>query len=84
MKKGLLTKRPNKDDGRSVLIRLTSQGQQAIARVAPLLRRNNELFFQHVTKDDLGAVRRFLFKLIRNSEYALAEIRQAALTQPEQ
>src|SRR5262245_14467004 len=51
--KGLLTKSANLHDRRSVLVRLTPAGEEAIREVTPLVRRVNDVLFQHVTAKDL-------------------------------
>src|SRR4029450_516959 len=47
--KGLLTKSVNMRDRRGVLVRLTPAGEMAICEVTPLVRRVNDVLFQHVT-----------------------------------
>jgi len=75
--KGLLTKQASTRDRRSVLVRLTSQGEAAIHAVNPLLRRVNDLLFTDVPREDFAVVSRFLERFALNSEYALAEIRRS-------
>jgi DNA-binding MarR family transcriptional regulator len=76
--KGLLTKQANIRDRRSVLVRLSRKGEDAILAVNPSLRRVNDLLFAGVTREDFTVVFRFLEKFALNSEYALAEIRRSA------
>ena len=75
--KGLLTKQASTRDRRSVLVRLTPKGEDAIRAVNPLLRRVNDLLFADVSREDFAVVSRFLEKFALNSEYALAEIRRS-------
>ena len=75
--KGLLTKKASTRDRRSVLVRLSPRGEDAIRAVNPLLRRINDLLFANVSRGDFGVVSRFLEKFALNSEYALAEIRRS-------
>ena len=75
--KGLLTKQASTSDRRSVLVRLTPKGEDAIRTVNPLLRRVNDLLFTDVSREDFAVLSRFLEKFALNSEYALAEIRRA-------
>ena len=75
--KGLLTKQPSALDRRSVLVRLSRKGEDAIRTVNPLLRRVNDLLFADVSREDFAAVSSFLEKFALNSEYALAEIRRS-------
>jgi DNA-binding MarR family transcriptional regulator len=74
---GLLTKQANANDRRSVLVRLTRKGEDAIRTVTPLLRNINDLLFQDVSRDEFAVISRFLEKFAMNSEYALAEIRRS-------
>lgn len=75
--KGLLSKQANASDRRSVLVRLTPKGEDAIRAVNPLLRRINDLLFQDVSREEFAVISRFLEKFALNSEYALAEIRRS-------
>lgn len=75
--RGLLTKQASTRDRRSVLVRLSRKGEDAIRAVNPLLRRVNDLLFADVPREDFTVVSRFLEKFALNSEYALAEIRRA-------
>ena len=74
-RKGLLKKRPNGRDGRSVLITLTPEGERAISEVAPFVRSINDLLFEGIERSDIDVVGSFAANLIQNSEHALAEIR---------
>jgi DNA-binding MarR family transcriptional regulator len=75
--KGLLTKQANTRDRRSVLVRLTPQGEAAIHAINPLLRRVNDQLFQGISREDFAVVSRFLHTFALNSEYALAEFRRS-------
>jgi DNA-binding MarR family transcriptional regulator len=75
IRKGLLRKRPNGRDRRSVLITLSSEGEKAVDKVAPFVRNINDLLFDGIDRADIETVNRFATNLIQNSEYALAEIR---------
>jgi len=75
--KGLLTKQASMLDRRSVLVRLSPKGEDAIRAVIPLLRRVNDLLFADVSREDFAAVSSFLERFALNSEYALAEIRRS-------
>ncbi|HEY5798011.1 MAG TPA: MarR family transcriptional regulator [Bosea sp. (in: a-proteobacteria)] len=81
MRKGLLIKRPNVADRRSVLVRLTKQGEGAVAGLAPFMRSVNDLLFQDVTREDMGRLREIFQRLLLNSENALAELRRRELSQ---
>jgi DNA-binding MarR family transcriptional regulator len=75
--KGLLSKRANAQDRRSVLVRLTPKGEAAIREVNPLLRRVNDELFKNVSRSEFAAVSRFLERFARNGEDALIEIARA-------
>lgn len=74
--KGLLTKEASPHDRRSVLVRLSRQGEEAVRTINPLQRRVNDLLFADVPRDDFAVVTGFLEQFALNSEYALAEIRR--------
>ena len=75
--KGLLTKQASTVDRRSVLVRLSAKGEDAVRAVNPLLRRVNDLLFIDVAREDFTVVSHFLERFVLNSEYALAEIRRS-------
>lgn len=75
IRKGLLSKRPNHLDGRSVLITLSAKGEQAIRDVAPMVSSVNDILFKGIDRGQLETVNVFAGHLLENSEYALAEIR---------
>ena len=77
VRKGLLVKATNQRDRRVVLVRLSRQGEVAVRRVAPFLRRVNDCLFQGVSRRDVAALDRFLRLFARNGEHALAEIRRS-------
>jgi DNA-binding MarR family transcriptional regulator len=52
--KGLLTKQTSTRDRRSVLVRLTPQGEAAIHAINPLLRRVNDQLFQNISREDFA------------------------------
>jgi DNA-binding MarR family transcriptional regulator len=72
----LLAKLPNKNDGRSVLIKLTAQGQRAVTHVHPLLRRSSEVLFQDIKTEDILQLQRLLQTLAIQSEIALDEVQR--------
>jgi DNA-binding MarR family transcriptional regulator len=74
--KGLLTKSVNVRDRRGVLVRLTPAGEKAICEVTPLVRRVNDVLFQHVTAKDLTTIAEFLTALSLNCDYAAVEVRR--------
>jgi DNA-binding MarR family transcriptional regulator len=74
MRKGLLQKKPNRDDRRSVLVSLTPKGQRLVSEVGPHLRGINDVLFQDVDRKEFVAVGNFLERFARNTEEALAVI----------
>lgn len=76
MKKGLLQKNPNQDDGRSVLVSLSPSGKEAIEALAPILREVNDALFQGVRREDFLSLAGFLERFAVNSDTALRIIRR--------
>jgi len=76
-RKGLLNKRPGKEDRRSVLVSLTPKGESAVMSVAPFVKRINDLLFSGITARELAIARNMFTRLSLNSELAVAEIRLA-------
>lgn len=77
VRKGLLVKTENPRDRRGVLVKLSRQGEAAVRRVAPFLRRVNDRLFQGIGRAEIESLDRFLRVFARNGEDALAEIRRA-------
>jgi DNA-binding MarR family transcriptional regulator len=77
---GYLVKRPNPEDGRSVLVSLSGRGEAAIARVAPLVRRVNDLLFDGIAAGELDSAATVMRRIVLNSEFAMAEIRTRETT----
>lgn len=75
IRKGLLVKRPNESDGRSVLISLSGRGEAAVAAVVPMVRRINDLLFKDIDRGQFDAMNEFARRLLANAEHAVAEIR---------
>jgi MarR family transcriptional regulator, organic hydroperoxide resistance regulator len=72
---GLLQKRPNSDDRRSVLVQLSPQGEKTIRAVVPLVRSVNDQLFDGVTRDELQSILQFFRRFAANSEIALTRIK---------
>lgn len=68
---GLLRKRPNFEDGRSVLVSLTEKGSRAMEAIAPIRLAFNDAFFVGIERRTLLGVMGFLEKIVQNSERAL-------------
>jgi DNA-binding MarR family transcriptional regulator len=74
IRKGLLTKRTNAEDRRSVLVRLSQSGEAALTDVAPFLRGINDILFAEIGRADFDALSRFLQLFEVNTARALEEI----------
>lgn len=77
IRKGLLVKRPNEEDGRSVLVSLSPRGEAALVELTPFLRRVNDLLFQNVSRASFELVSKFFRTFSLNTDHALEEIRRS-------
>jgi MarR family transcriptional regulator, organic hydroperoxide resistance regulator len=77
IRKGLVQKKPNKEDGRSVLLSLTQKGEKAMEQIAPMRREFNDAFFVHVSRSSLLAVSKFFEQVTANTENALPLLEEA-------
>jgi MarR family transcriptional regulator, organic hydroperoxide resistance regulator len=77
VKKGLVQKSPNGEDGRSVLLTLSPKGEKAMDQIAPMRREFNDAFFVHVSRGALVAASKFLEQVTANSEKALPLLEDA-------
>lgn len=75
---GLLAKRENAVDGRSVLVNLTPKGEARIDEVAPLVRRTNDILFADVDREAFAALDAFLTLFVGNTQRALDSLRTPA------
>lgn len=71
---GLLAKRRNPHDSRSMLLSVTADGRRRLERLLPELRRVNNAFFGQVTARSFRHARSFLQELLAGSEAAMAYI----------
>lgn len=76
LRKGLLTKRVNKKDRRSVLVCLSPKTEIILTHLTPFVRRVNDLLFQNVSRANFETVSKFLNVFLLNTEHALGEIRR--------
>lgn len=65
--KGLLNKRPHPSDTRAVVIELTEDGKNILARLTPLLRRINDRLFSGNKPKDIAILSKFLQRLADES-----------------
>lgn len=75
-RRGLLQKRNNPDDRRSVLVRLSARGEQHLLELSPFVRAVNDLLFEGIDRAQFLEVGTFLNHFVRNTEAAMAEIRR--------
>lgn len=62
--RGLVVKSPNPADARSVLVRLSAEGERQVELLAPELLRVNDRLFENVTARDFQALSRIVASLI--------------------
>jgi DNA-binding MarR family transcriptional regulator len=75
-RRGLLIKHVGVEDRRSVLVKLSPEGEAAVERVAPFLRRVNDQLFNEISREQITRLREIFTTLSFNSEFALAEVRR--------
>ena len=76
IRRKLLVKRPSASDGRSVLVSLSQEGEDAVRRIAPLVREVNDALFERIEAAELARVDQALRRLAENADRALADLRQ--------
>jgi DNA-binding MarR family transcriptional regulator len=72
IERGLLAKRANPEDSRSILLSVTAAGRRRLDKLVPELRAVNDAFFAHVSARSFRAARVFLEQLLAGSERAIA------------
>lgn len=72
MRRGLVEKRKNPGDGRSVLLRLSPEGERRLTALAPAVRAVNDRFFGALDRADFLDLARIAAMLVRDSEAAVA------------
>lgn len=75
-RKGLLVKKANSSDGRSVLVMLTELGHSEIGRIEPFVRSINDMLFEGIPAHHIEVARDVAHAVIVNSDRALAEIKR--------
>lgn len=78
-RKNLLVKKPSPNDGRSVLVSLTPQGQAAVDGLVPFMRDINNILFKELDAATMTAVYDFSRRLMINAETAMSEVRRRKL-----
>jgi DNA-binding MarR family transcriptional regulator len=72
--RGLLEKQSHPHDGRSVLVRLTGAGEQAVQDLAPFMRSVNDILFDGLGRREFAQLESFLTHFAQQTDLALAEI----------
>jgi len=75
---GLLTKRTNPHDSRSILLSVTAAGRRRIEKLVPELRTINNAFFAQVSARSFRDAMQFLEQLIAGSEQVMQHIARHA------
>lgn len=68
--KGLVEKRPNEEDRRSVLLKLTPAGKTLMRELAPLRRQTNDLMFRSLSAEQAAELRDILGTLLEEGRDA--------------
>ena len=71
MRRGFLDKRPNPDDGRSVILHLTKEGQAAIDSFTPHLQKINDELFDGMGPETFARFREIVDHMTRTSARAV-------------
>jgi DNA-binding MarR family transcriptional regulator len=72
MRRGFLDKRPNPDDGRSVILFLTGEGQAAIDAFSPHLQKINDELFDGMGQETFARLREIVDHMTHTSSRAAA------------
>jgi DNA-binding MarR family transcriptional regulator len=75
-RRGLLEKRPNAADGRSVLVSLSAEGRATVDALAPYIRSVNDRLFEGIGTEELARLGEILGKLAANNLAVLAALKQ--------
>ncbi len=73
VRRRLLVKRPNPQDGRSALLRLSASGERVLDRVMPKVQAVNDVFFGTLTSTEFRGARRVVAAMLAGSDRALAQ-----------
>lgn len=74
VKKGLLHKRPNPGDRRSIFLMLTEKGEKAVKAIAPVLRRVNDQLFRSLSRRDFVRISLLVERMIGDAEEVLESL----------
>ncbi|MGW6697444.1 MarR family winged helix-turn-helix transcriptional regulator [Nocardia sp. NPDC055049] len=70
-KRGLMCKERSKEDSRVAAITITDAGWEALAHLAPVQSRVNDVQFADLTSDEFDQIHRLVRLLVRNSDRAI-------------
>lgn len=79
IRKGLLSKRQDELDRRSVLVSLSRDGENAVRSLAPVVRRVNDILFEDISAAELAVVEKLLRRLMLNADRVFAQVRRGDL-----
>jgi MarR family transcriptional regulator, organic hydroperoxide resistance regulator len=74
IRNGIVDKRPNEADRRSVLLQLTPKARDLLRELGPLRRKINDMTFKSLDEDRARALDEILTALISDAETALHEL----------
>jgi MarR family transcriptional regulator, organic hydroperoxide resistance regulator len=74
IEKDIVEKRPNEADRRSVLLSLTSKGQNLLRELGPFRRKVNDTMFRSLTSDQARVLQEILSKLIMDARTSLHDL----------
>lgn len=71
-KKGLISKKQDSEDRRSVLVQITRKGNALLAGLAPIQVKVNDALFSSLSRQDFERLNRMLAGMVRGAEEATA------------
>lgn len=74
--KGLLVKRANEEDRRSVLVRLSADGEKLFKELTPYMRDVNDILFNKLSSADMNRLHAILLKFSDNGDRAAEFIKR--------
>jgi DNA-binding MarR family transcriptional regulator len=74
IKKGIVAKKPNEADRRSVILELTSTGRTLLHELGPLRRKANDTTFRSLNAPRAGALQEIVGTLVDDARAALHEL----------
>jgi MarR family transcriptional regulator, organic hydroperoxide resistance regulator len=74
IKKGIVTKKPNEADRRSMLLELTPKGRNLLHELGPLRRRTNDMTFRSLNEPRATTLQEIVGALVEDARGALHEL----------